>query len=68
MESVDGKWLKTMDDGVLLFKNIALSVKESDKETKQETDYEHTQENSIINFDDSDNKYQVGQRYFHTEM
>jgi hypothetical protein len=68
MEKADSKWLKTKDDGVLLFKNIALSVKESDKEDKLDEEYEHTEENCIINFDNPDSKFQTGQRYFHSEM
>lgn len=68
MESRDCKWLKTKDDGVLLFKNIAFSVKESDKEDKKETDYEHTEENCVIKFGQSEDRYQIGQRYFHEEM
>lgn len=46
MESREGLWLKTMDDGVLLFKNIALSVKETDKDKdKEENEIQHSEAN-----------------------
>lgn len=70
MESKDCKWLKTMSDGVLLFKNIAFSVKETDKPDKKDEDdeYAHTEENCVIQFDKPEDKYMPGQRYYHTEM
>lgn len=63
MESRDCKWLNTRDDGILLFKNIAFNIKESDKKDEDGDDYE-----IISNFSNPDNKFQVSQRYFHSDM
>lgn len=67
MESRDCKWLKTKDDGVLLFKNISI-VKESDKADDSKNEYEHTEENCVLNFDSLDSRFLPGQKYFHSEM
>ena len=68
MESEKGKWLETKDDGVLLFKNISFSIKEADKEEKKNVDYEHSEANCILTFDEHTWKYNYGTKLFHQEM
>ena len=69
MESKKGIWLNTMNDGVLLFKNVSLSVKESDKEDKKDEDaIEHSADNQVLKFDEDEVLYPHGSKYFHNEM
>ena len=68
MEQEKGKWLQTKDDGILLFKNISFSIKEADKEEKKDVEYEHTEANCILNFDEHTCKYIYGTKLFHQEM
>lgn len=68
MESRDGIWLKTMNDGVLLFKNIALSAKETDKPKDEENKFEHTEANCVQEFSEDTQEYSVGNKLFHSEM
>eukprot|EP00344_Euplotes_crassus_P012634 CAMPEP_0196999222 /NCGR_PEP_ID=MMETSP1380-20130617/4444_1 /TAXON_ID=5936 /ORGANISM="Euplotes crassus, Strain CT5" /LENGTH=246 /DNA_ID=CAMNT_0042416061 /DNA_START=1 /DNA_END=742 /DNA_ORIENTATION=+ len=69
MESKKGIWLRTKDDGVLLFKNINLSQQESDKEEKKDPDaVEHSKETVIHEFEEDVQPFTHGSKYFHTEM
>lgn len=68
MESNQGIWMKTRDEGVLLFKNVSLAVKESDKEDKKSKEYEHTEENWIIDLNKNELQYPHGAKYFHKDM
>lgn len=63
-----GKWVNTRDDGVLLFKNVNLDLKETDKVDNKENDYEHKEENCVLEFDEDASKYPIGSKHFHTEM
>lgn len=69
METQAPKWVKTMDDGVLPFKNVDLNFKETDKEEKaNEDEYKHCEDNIFVDFSDSSQKYNHGSKYFHSEM
>lgn len=68
MESKRGLWLKTRDDGVLLFKDVALVIQETDKEDKKDDEVEHTEENCVLNFTDKEVKYPHGSKFFHKDM
>lgn len=63
----DTKWVQTKDDGVLLFKNVSFSVREAEKEAKDENKYPHNEDNIIIDFEDEKEKYEVGFKYYNTE-
>jgi len=63
----DAKWIQTKDDGVLLFKNVSFNVQEADKEEKDENKYPHNEENTIIDFEEDKEKYDVGFKYYNTE-
>lgn len=47
-------WLKTWNEGVLLFKNYCPSVYESDKPIPNEHPYPHTEEDMVLNFEQSE--------------
>ncbi len=69
MESKKGIWLRTKDDGVLLFKNVNLSMPEADKEDKKDGDsIEHSKETVIHKFQEEETPFPQGSKYFHTEM
>lgn len=69
MESKKGIWLRTKDDGVLLFKNINLSQQESDKEEKKDPDaVEHSKETIVHDFEEDVQPFAHGAKYFHAEM
>lgn len=67
MEASDGKWIQTMDDGVLLFKNITNSVQESSKADKGDNEYQHSEANCLLEFEETSNELREGQKYYHSE-
>mmetsp|Transcript_28084 Transcript_28084/g.24811 ORF Transcript_28084/g.24811 Transcript_28084/m.24811 type:complete len:357 (-) Transcript_28084:29-1099(-) len=69
MESKKGIWLKTKEDGVLLFKNVSLSLVESDKEEKKDAgSFEHNKDTVIHDFKEDQTLFPHGSKYFHTGM
>ena len=69
MESKKGIWLKTKDDGVLLFKNVSLSHNENNKgDNKDKNGFEHNKDTIIHYFEEEGIKFSQGSKHFHTEM
>lgn len=63
-----GKWIKTKQDGILLFKNITFALQEVDKEEKKaDGEYDHNEENALLSFFPED-EYFVGKKLFHGEL
>ena len=67
MESVGGKWIETMNDGVILFKNISSAVKEVVKDEKKEIEYEHNEANTVLTFEDAKLQLTVAGKYIYGE-
>lgn len=69
MESKKGIWLRTQDDGVLLFKNVNMAQIETDKEEKKDaSQIEHTKDTMIHQFEEETQLFPHGSKYFHNEM
>ena len=69
MESKKGIWLRTKDDGVLMFKNINLSQAETSKEEKKNPDaVEHSKDTVISRFEEEVQAFIHGSKYYHSEM
>jgi hypothetical protein len=62
----DVKWVETKNDGILLFKNVSFNVRETDKAEVNENEYEHNQDNIILDFEADVAKYEAGMKYYHT--
>jgi hypothetical protein len=62
----DVKWVETKNDGILLFKNVSFNVRETDKAEVNQNEYEHNQDNIIVDFEADTAKYEAEMKYFHT--
>lgn len=61
----DVKWVETKNDGILLFKNVSFNVRESDNSEENKNEYEHNQDNIILDFEADKAKFEAGMKYFH---
>lgn len=61
----DVKWVETKNDGILLFKNVSFNVRETENSDENKNEYEHNQDNIILDFEVDKAKFEAGMKYFH---
>lgn len=69
MESLPkGTWIETMDNGTLYFKNVSLQSKEVKEPKDGDKEYEHTEANCILELTNTENIFDSGAKFYHTEL